>query len=156
MSIAELERKSVDRERVESDLQATLEELIALMLQGKQAHWNVAGPLFKPVHEQLDGIVDIARDAADEIAERIATLGGHPDGRVSTVAAAQPLVEIPGGALTTVQAVGVLADDLERIIGHLEVRIRALAEADPVSQGLLIEAAGQLAKQSWMLRKQLD
>ena len=35
-------------------LQATLVELIDLSLQAKQAHWNVVGPAFKPVHEFLD------------------------------------------------------------------------------------------------------
>ena len=38
---------------VGNTLQAMLVELIDLALLGKQLHWNVTGPLFRPLHEQL-------------------------------------------------------------------------------------------------------
>ncbi|MDZ4851756.1 MAG: ferritin-like domain-containing protein [Pirellulaceae bacterium] len=41
------------------------------------ARWNVSGALFLQLHEQLDTIADTVRSAADEVAERIVTLG-HP------------------------------------------------------------------------------
>src|SRR5271155_2256919 len=53
-----------------NELQATLAELLDLQLVGKQMHWTVAGPLFRPLHEQLDEFVDAWRDLGDTVAER--------------------------------------------------------------------------------------
>lgn len=33
-------------------------ELVDLTLIGKQLHWNVVGPLFRPLHLYLDELVD--------------------------------------------------------------------------------------------------
>ncbi|MDT7705632.1 MAG: starvation-inducible DNA-binding protein, partial [Pseudonocardiales bacterium] len=63
------------------DLQRVLVDLIALHLQGKQAHWNVVGRNFRDLHLQLDEIVDAAREFADTIAERMRALNAVPDGR---------------------------------------------------------------------------
>jgi DNA-binding ferritin-like protein len=38
-------------------LQATLAELLALTLVGKQLHWSVQGPQFLPVDRHLDELV---------------------------------------------------------------------------------------------------
>ena len=51
----------------------------------KHAHWNVTGPNFIAVHEMLDPEVEAVLAQADETAERIATLGGTPDGRADAI-----------------------------------------------------------------------
>lgn len=51
-----------------------------LQLTLKHIHWNVVGMNFIAVHEMLDPQVDAVRAMSDEIAERIATLGGVPKG----------------------------------------------------------------------------
>ena len=61
------------------------EQEAALVL--KHAHWNVTGPNFIAVHEMLDPEVEAVLAQADETAERIATLGGTPDGRASCATA---------------------------------------------------------------------
>jgi starvation-inducible DNA-binding protein len=43
-------------------------------------HWNVVGPNFIGVHEMIDPQVELVRGYADEVAERIATLGKSPLG----------------------------------------------------------------------------
>jgi DNA-binding ferritin-like protein len=47
-------REPHQREEVGQQLQATLVELIDLSLLGKQLHWSVVGPLFRPLHQQLE------------------------------------------------------------------------------------------------------
>jgi starvation-inducible DNA-binding protein len=139
---------------VQSELQRSLIELIDISLQGKQAHWNVVGPAFRPVHQQLDEIVDAVRLAADEVAERIATLGGVPDGRAQALAEARPFEPFPGGNVQAEQVVDAMIERLDDLNSRLHGRIQRLGDSDPISQGILIEAATQLEKQTWMLRAQ--
>lgn len=140
---------------IESDLQATLIELIDLALQGKQAHWNVTGPNFRSVHLELDEIVDSARLASDRVAERIVTIGHAPDGRAGTIAATPPFSPFPAGTVGTAQVVEVIGLRIDELAGRLRERIRRLGETDPVSQGILIDISEEIEKQAWMLRAQL-
>jgi starvation-inducible DNA-binding protein len=55
------------REEVTLMLQQELVELIDLGLVGKQLHWTVLGELFRPLHAQLDELVDSWRDLADTV-----------------------------------------------------------------------------------------
>jgi starvation-inducible DNA-binding protein len=138
------------------DLQATLAELIDLALIGKQAHWNVVGPNFRSIHLQLDEIVDVARLSADRIAERIATLGGAPEGRPAAVAATSKLPEFPDGEVRVEETVKRIDEVIDTMSGRMRERILRVGETDPVSQDALIEASDQLEKQAWMLRAQLQ
>ena len=138
------------------DLQATLAELIDLALIGKQAHWNVVGPNFRSIHLQLDEIVDVARLSADRIAERIATLGGAPEGRPVAVAAASKLPDFPSGEIHVEETVKRITEVIDTATGRMHERMGRVGESDPVSQDALIEASDQLEKQAWMLRAQLS
>ena len=140
---------------VETDLQATLIELIDLSLQAKQAHWNVSGPNFRSVHLELDEIVAAARLTADRVAERIATIGSAPDGRSGAIVAAQPFDAFPAGPTATADVVERIGAVIDLLAGRLRERILRQADTDPVSQGILVDVAEELEKQAWMLRAQL-
>lgn len=136
-------------------LQKVLWNTIELANQGKQAHWNVRGPLFKVVHEQLDEIVSTARDLSDEIAERIVTLGPAVDGRTSQVALQATLPPLPDGTLADSQAVRLIAGAVAETVRSIREELTAVGEVDPVSQDLLIGACADLEKHLWMLRSQM-
>src|SRR5271154_204405 len=87
------------REEVGNQLQGMLVELIDLALVGKQLHWNVTGPLFRPLHEQLGELVDAWRELSDVVAERAAALGYAPDGQAGAVAAVTELKPLTRGSL---------------------------------------------------------
>jgi starvation-inducible DNA-binding protein len=144
------------RKIVVKDLQATLVELIDLSLLGKQAHWNVVGPNFRSIHLQLDEIVDTARLASDRVAERIATIGDAPDGRAGSVAKSSGLPDFPAGQVPVTDAVQRVGATVDAMSERLTARILRLADADPVSQDILIGTADELEKQAWMLRAQLQ
>src|SRR5215472_3249653 len=95
----------VDVPAVGKDLQDTLVELTDLHLRAKQAHWNVVGRHFRPVHLHLDELTDEVREAADLIAERAVTIGYPVDGRPATVAKSSPLPEFPAGELVDIEVV---------------------------------------------------
>jgi starvation-inducible DNA-binding protein len=137
-----------------ADLQASLVELLDLALQGKQAHWNVVGPLFRPVHLELDDIVESAHAAVDTVAERLSALGEVPDGRAASVAAATPFDPFPAGTVADREAVGLIGARIDLLAAHLRERIVGLG-ADPVSQGILIGIEEAFEKHAWMLRVQL-
>jgi starvation-inducible DNA-binding protein len=137
------------------ELQSFLIELTDLALTGKQAHWNIQGPLFLSRHEQLDLLVNDARTWGDEVAERIVAIGSPADGRVATVAEATQLDSFPAGFVTDDKVVGLIVDRLDVIIGRTRERIGVLGDADPVSQDLVIGIQAGLEKYRWMWASQL-
>lgn len=142
------------RQEAAGHLQALLVDLIALSMAGKQLHWLVTGREFTPVHEQLDQIVDTARTAADDVAERSVTLGVPIDGRPSTVAKENRLPEVPEGWVDAPDAVAAYADALAGVVERARGSVEAL-EAEPVSQDLVISVLADLEKHLWMLQAQL-
>jgi starvation-inducible DNA-binding protein len=136
-------------------LQVLLVELIDLSLQGKQAHWAVTCPMFKPVHEHLDAIVDDLRTAYDDVAERMAALQVPPDGRLATLAATTHVDPMPAGWQPDTEVVARMLRRLEGLSGRLGGWIDELAEPDPVSQDMLIGIRHGVDKHAWMLRVQV-
>src|ERR671914_876671 len=122
-----------EREGVGQELQTTLHELVDLSLIGKQLHWAVVGPLFRPLHLQLDELVDSWRELADTVAERAVALGFVPDGQAKAVAAGSQLAPVTPAALED----------------HLVVRELTHRVAE------VSEEVRELEKEQWMLRAQL-
>jgi starvation-inducible DNA-binding protein len=143
------------RGEVGHELQATLVELVDLSLLGKQLHWNIYGRPFKPLHEQLDELVDSWRDLSDTVAERAVALGVAPDGRAATVAAGSGIEPVDAGSLDTDAATHRLVERLADVTERIRSRMDRLGELDLVSQDVLIEALRELEKQQWMLRVSL-
>ncbi len=133
-------------------LQEALVDLIGLALLGKQAHWTVVGPRFRPLHLHLDEIVEAARSGADLVAERASAIGYPPDGRPRTLADSTALPQMPAGWQGEDAVVETFVSLHEGIIERMRQRIAATDSADPVSQNLLVDLTAQLEKQHWMLQ----
>jgi starvation-inducible DNA-binding protein len=144
-----------EREGVGSELQATLVALVDLSLIGKQLHWAVTGPLFRPLHLQLDELVDSWRELADTVAERAVALGFVPDGQAQTVAAASQLEQVAQGPIEDHVVVRELTHRIADVSERVRDQMNRLGEADLASQDVLIEVVRELEKQQWMLRVQL-
>lgn len=142
------------REEVGQQLQAMLVELVDLSLLGKQLHWTVVGPLFRPLHLQLDALVESWRELADTVAERAVAIGFSPDGQSATVARDTPLREVERGEL----ADGVVLRELTRRLAEVAERSRErmdrLGELDAASQDVVVEVVRALEEQLWMIRAQ--
>lgn len=142
------------REEVGNQLQAMLVELIDLALVGKQLHWNVTGPLFRPLHEQLDELVDSWRELSDVVAERAVALGYAPDGQSSAVAAGTELKPLARGALEDHVVVRELSERVNDVADRARERMDRLGEIDAASQDVIIEVVRALEQQLWMIRVQ--
>jgi starvation-inducible DNA-binding protein len=66
-------------------LNRRLADSVDLMLQVKQAYWNVKGPQFLVLHTLFGQIACGVEKYVDLLAERIVQLGGSADGTVSVV-----------------------------------------------------------------------
>jgi starvation-inducible DNA-binding protein len=143
-----------EREEIGHQLQSTLIDLIDLSLIGKQLHWNVVGPLFRPLHLHLDELVDSWRELSDTVAERAVALGFAPDGQSRTVAGSTSIPQLTAQAIEDRVALreltGRVADTAERI----RERMDRLGELDSASEDVLIEVVRALEEQLWMLRAQ--
>jgi starvation-inducible DNA-binding protein len=144
------------RESIASELQPVLVDLINLALQGKQAHWNVSGPLFRPVHAELDAIVDDARAWSDDVAERIVTIGMPAFGQADHVAAASALEALPNRTIGDRQAVEFMIARVATVVKRAREAMEHLGELDLASQDLIIEIVRGLEKHLWMLRVQVE
>ena len=144
-----------EREGVGQELHATLHELVDLSLIGKQLHWAVVGPLFRPLHLQLDELVDSWRELSDTVAERAVALGFVPDGQAKAVAAGSQLAAVAPTALEDHLVVRELTHRIAEVSEQVRDRMNRFGDADLASQDVLIEVVRELEKQQWMLRAQL-
>jgi starvation-inducible DNA-binding protein len=137
-------------------LQKQLSTYNDLHLTLKHVHWNVVGPNFIGVHEMIDPQVDLVRGYADEVAERIATLGASPQGTPGAILKDRTWDDYSVGR-DTVQA-HLAAVDLvyDGVVEDLRNNIEATEELDPVTQDMLIGQAAELEKFQWFVRAHLE
>ena len=147
-------RKSAGAGAAAAALRPLLADLVTLSLHSKQAHWNVTGPQFYPLHALFDGMTDEYRGWYDEVAERIRALGEPADGRPSALAEGSAVEEMPAGLLPGEKAVSLLLHRVEGAAARAAERLPALGEVDPLSEDLVIGILRGLEKQAWMLRVQ--
>ncbi|SDH24655.1 starvation-inducible DNA-binding protein [Lentzea fradiae] len=143
-----------DRDAVGAVLQATLVDLVDLSLIGKQAHWNVIGKNFRSVHLQLDELVVLARNGADQVAERAAAIGVTPNGTAKTIAASSGVPEIETGWLKEDEVVKSITTSLASLIARMRTRIEETDKHDLVTQDLLIGITQELEQSHWMWQAQ--
>jgi starvation-inducible DNA-binding protein len=143
------------RQETGRELQATLIDLVDLALVGKQLHWSVVGPAFRPLHLQLDELVDSWHGLADSVAERAVAIGAFPDGQAGAVAARSEGRALAVGAIEDHEVVRELAHRIAEVSELARTRMDRLGELDAASQDVLIAVVRALEEQQWMVRAQL-
>jgi starvation-inducible DNA-binding protein len=144
-----------EREEIGRELQGTLLELVDLSLLGKQLHWSVVGPLFRPLHLYLDELIDSWRDLADTVAERAVAVGYWPDGQADTVAAGSEVARVERGAIEDHSVLRELVRRVAEVDERTRARMERLAELDAASEDVLVGVVRALEEQLWMIRAQL-
>jgi len=137
-------------------LQSRLHAMNDLQLTLKHVHWNVVGPHFIAVHEMIDPQVDAVRGFADDLAERIATLGGSPHGTPGSIVAERDWDDYSIGRATTQQHLGALDLVYRGVIGTNREAITELDELDLVTQDIVIGQTEQLELFHWFIRAHLE
>ncbi len=140
---------------VERYLAPVVHDLVALAVNGKQAHWHVRGANFIGVHEFLDELVEHAQDGADEVAERIVAQGLPVDARIGTVAAKSSLPELSAGFQQSENTIREVIANLDAALVTVYAAIDGLDDIDLPSQDIVIALARQLDKDRWFLSSHL-
>jgi starvation-inducible DNA-binding protein len=143
-------------ERVIELLQSRLHAMNDLHLTLKHVHWNVVGPHFIAVHEMIDPQVDAVRGFADDLAERIATLGGSPKGTPGALVAEREWDDYSLGRATTQEHLGALDIVYRGVVTTNRAGIQELDDLDLVTQDMLIGQTEQLELFHWFVRAHLE
>ena len=147
---------TADAERVVALLQDRLHAANDLHLTLKHVHWNVVGPHFISVHEMIDPQVEVVRGFADDLAERIATLGGSPKGTPGSIVDNRTWDEYSLGRATTQEHLGALDIVYQGVITSYRDAIKELSELDPVTEDMFIGQTDKLELFHWFVRAHLE
>ncbi|MGO1511260.1 MAG: DNA starvation/stationary phase protection protein Dps [Actinomycetaceae bacterium] len=141
---------------VADDLQHRLHALNDLHLTLKHAHWNVTGPNFIAVHEMLDPQIDLVRGYADELAERIATLGAEPIGTPGALVKDRTWEDYSVGKASTQAHLAALVEVYTGVIEDHRKAIANSGEIDPITEDIYIGQTAELEKFQWFMRAHLE
>lgn len=119
-------------------------------------HWNVVGPNFIAVHRMLDPQVESVRAMVDDIAERIATLGGSPTGTPGALVAKRTWDDYSVGRDDAIAHLGALNLVYTGVISNHRAGIEQTEELDRVTQDLLIAQSADLEQYQWFVRAHLE
>jgi starvation-inducible DNA-binding protein len=147
-----------DAERRQSvtGLQQLTVDLLALHNLYKEAHWDLTGPLFLPLHEYYQRQADFYLQQADLFAERVLQLGSSIDGRFSTIARTTKLAELPEGYLTDDHSLKLLLDRVTVLQKEIYQLIGETEGSDPPTSNRLQDLAHAVDKDLWQLRAHLQ
>ena len=139
------------RSSAAAELNHRLADLIDLRLQAKQAHWNVKGPHFIGLHHLFDGVFEAVEPTVDDVAERIAALGGVVEGTLEAVSGRTALSSYP------LKATAGRAHVAAKAAAGCRKSIDKLDEfGDAGSADLLTQAVRELDKQLWFVETHLQ
>lgn len=145
------------REQMIPLLNQQLADVSDLYSQAKQAHWNVKGAQFFPLHELFDKLAVQLQEFADLIAERATALGGTALGTVRMSAAASRLPEYPVDDNASMSTVGTLVARFATLAGSTRGAIEAATTAgDADTADLFTEVSRGLDKSLWFLEAHLQ
>ncbi|WP_299968777.1 DNA starvation/stationary phase protection protein [uncultured Roseobacter sp.] len=139
-------------EAIAQGLEDALADTYRLLFKTHAIHWNVEGPLFFSVHNLTETQYDNLFEAADELAERIRSLGQLAPTTLSSIVANSVVQDTE-----TPQSAGEMCEDLaadhERVAHRLHTLIKIADEhSDPVTEDMATERAAFHEKAAWMLR----
>lgn len=137
-------------------LQGRLHALNDLALTLKHVHWNVVGPQFIAVHTMLDPQVDGVRIMVDDVAERIATLGGSPTGTPGALVTERTWDDYSVGRADAIAHLGALDLVYTGVISDHRAGIDSTDDLDPVTQDMLTGQSAELEQYQWFVRAHLE
>ena len=130
-----------------------LADLLDLQSQAKNAHWNVRGRLFYSLHKTFDEVAALVGKNIDDLAERIATLGGSAKGTLRQAAANSRLSDYePPSPADELGHAKSLAERVAASAHAIRDDIQSVTSlGDPGTADLLTDISRALDKGVWLL-----
>lgn len=141
--------------KVAQVLQTRLVALVDLSLTLKHIHWNVVGANFIGVHTMLDPQYAGVQVMVDDLAERIATMGGVPNGLPGNLVSARSWDDYGLCRADALAHLGALDVVYAGVITAHRTSIDDVTDIDPVSEDVLIQQTGVLERYQWFVRSHL-
>jgi starvation-inducible DNA-binding protein len=152
IEVVETGLTDVVRRQLSGQLSGVLADTILLMIKSQVYHWNVVGPLFKPIHELTEEHYKDLFDASDAIAERIRALGYPAPVSFADLIPRANLNE-ESVMRSAEEMVLQLINDHENIVRNMrEAAQLAEKHNDFVTNDLLVSRMNFHEKAIWMLR----
>lgn len=141
------------RKQLAEHLSVILAETYMLTIKSHLYHWNVVGPLFKPIHDLTEEHYEDLFAATDDLAERIRALGHRAPVNVQE-GTLNLTVNLPAGGMPDAQD---MISDLVRCHEIISAEMRDMARyaganGDLVTEDLLTARISFHEKAAWMLR----
>ncbi len=140
---------------VATKLNYTLANAIVTYQKLHHYHWEVSGETFFDLHTKFEEQYDKFKLIIDDVAERIATVGGRP---LATLARAIELAEVkedPETPAAREMARNILQDYMTQVSQMRDVIKDAEATGDRGTTNLMDEISDGLEKDAWMMRAYL-
>ena len=155
----QLNHIGLDKEKVEAIATMLNEVLSAYQVHYQNLrgfHWNVKGHVFFELHEKFEELYEEAKNAIDEIAERILTLGYTPLHTMSDYIESSSVSEAKNIA-NDADTVRYTIRDLQGLLAKERETWRRASEIDDVGTTHLLEDyIGSQEKTIWMLNAWLS
>jgi len=123
-----------------------------LTIKSHLYHWNVVGPLFKPLHELTEEHYNALFSATDIIAERIRALGHLAPTRLGDAAAFAPKVAEVKNTSAIDMIEDLIADHRDAVKAMRKAAEAAGDAGDVVTEDMLTARLDFHEKALWMLR----
>ena len=147
-----------NRQEVVKLLQPVLANLSVLYTKTRNYHWNLTGPRFHTLHLFLEEQYKTLSESADEVAERIRSVGGFSIGTLQEFISTSVLKEEPGVRPPSDLMIANLVADHETIIKGLREDIDKCDDEfhDTGTADFLTGLMEAHEKLAWMLRAHLE
>ncbi len=133
-------------------LNARLADYVNLLSMTLEAHWNVRGSHFHPLHKLFEELYDSLEADLDDLAERITTLGGFAAGGIKRLAAASSLPELPEQPEGDFAYLDLLIDRYAIVARSFSEAVRKAGDiGDENTADLLTGISRSLDKSLWLL-----
>jgi len=134
-----------------------LADFLDLERQAKQAHWNVKGPRFHPLHILFDETAALAVTWADDLAERAMQLGGIAEGTVQVIAERTKLRPAPLVAPDADTWISVVSEAIACCANASRKDVEKADDAgDAITTDLLTRITSEADKQLWFVEAHLQ
>jgi starvation-inducible DNA-binding protein len=140
------------RDEMATELSRILASTYKLTIKSHIYHWNVVGPLFKPLHELTEDHYNALFGAVDVIAERIRALGHLAPAKLGEAANFAPSAKEVMHTSASEMVVDLIADHEEAVKTMRKAASKADEADDVVTADMLTDRLSFHEKALWMLR----